>query len=74
MPGTTIYTDKWKGYSRLSSLGYDHKTVNHTYNFIDLETGANTQLIENSWGVFRKSLRKKYLYKGSDITGFFIEF
>jgi len=26
-----------------------HKTVNHQFHFIDIETGANTQSIESTW-------------------------
>ena len=34
-PGTTIMSDKWRGYSQISQYGYTHLTVNHKYNFID---------------------------------------
>jgi transposase-like protein len=30
VPGTVISTDDWKGYSKLSSLGYAHKVVHKT--------------------------------------------
>ena len=30
VPGTVISTDDWKGYSKLSSLGYAHKVVRNT--------------------------------------------
>ncbi|KCZ77225.1 hypothetical protein H311_01767 [Anncaliia algerae PRA109] len=52
LPGTTIYTDCWKGCINLDKLGYNHLTVNHSHYFIDPETSTNTQLIENSWGYF----------------------
>ena len=45
-PGTEIWSDKWRAYNKLSSLGFEHKTVNHTYNFVDPTTKANTQRME----------------------------
>ena len=47
--GTTIRTDCWKAYHSLDDHGYIHETVNHTENFVDLETGAHTQKIESNW-------------------------
>jgi len=56
--GTTVMSDEWKAYRGLQTwnplhLGkqpYRHKTVNHSENFIDPVTGANTQRIETCWG------------------------
>ena len=56
--GTTIVTDCWKGYSGLSADGFAHLTVNHSYNFVNPETGANTQKIESSWRPLRKKLTR----------------
>ena len=47
--GTTIITDCWKAYGSLKDLGYEHFTVNHKKNFVDPETGANTNTMERSW-------------------------
>lgn len=51
-PGTTIISDCWKGYKseELEKAGFAHFTVNHKYNFVDPETGANTQQVERMWG------------------------
>ena len=50
LPGTTIISDQWRAYNALSTLpGISHQTVNHSVNFIDPETGANTQRIERLW-------------------------
>ena len=43
--GTTIMSDCWKSYDCLSSLDFNHLTVNHTYNFVDPTTLAHTQNI-----------------------------
>lgn len=50
--GTTIMSDCWKAYKtdELNAAGYEHLKVNHTYNFIDPETGASTQKVERMWG------------------------
>jgi hypothetical protein len=44
-PGTTIISDCWAGYVRLSGEGYKHHTVNHTVGFVDPHTGAHTNTI-----------------------------
>jgi transposase-like protein len=57
-PDTTIMTDCWKGYEGLDEIGFEHFTVNHSYNFVDPDTGANTQRIESSWRALRKKLSR----------------
>ena len=63
LPGSTIMSDMWSGYqnllTRLSHYGYSHLTVNHSQNFINPVTGANTQSIESFWSVIKRNLRKK---------------
>ena len=47
LPGTTIVSDCWKGYSQLENHpDYSHLTVNHRYNFVDPITKATTNHIE----------------------------
>lgn len=48
-PGTIIMSDCWKAYNCLTENGFEHLTVNHTYNFVDPDTGAHTQHIERTW-------------------------
>ena len=56
---TTIHTDLWKGYINIEALGFIHKTVNHSKNFVDPIDGTHTQKIERFWrGI--KDIRKKY--------------
>jgi len=57
-PGTEIHTDCWKGYINLNDHGYIHKTVNHSQEFVDSETGAHTQNIESSWRWMRRQLSR----------------
>ena len=54
--GSIIHTDKWKGYSGLTSLGYKHYTVNHSKNFKDLETGIHTNTIKASWCAIKRTI------------------
>ena len=49
LPRSLIWTDEWESYTSLSTIGYEHETVNHSENFIDPVTGANTQKIERAW-------------------------
>lgn len=45
--GSIIWTDEHKSYGRLNSIGYIHDTVCHKYEFINQETGVNTQAVES---------------------------
>lgn len=49
LPGTTIYSDCWPAYNQLNELGYDHRVVNHSRNFVDPQTGVCTNGIEGMW-------------------------
>ena len=60
--GSSIITDLWKGYLFLDipefPEAYGHATVNHSTNFIDPETGANTQRVERLWREFKEPKKK----------------
>lgn len=49
MPGTTIISDCWSAYSRLSDEGFEQLRVNHSVTFKDPDSGAHTNSIESSW-------------------------
>ena len=55
-PGSIIFSDCWKAYSKLNILQYEHKTVNHKYNFVGPTTYAHTQTIENLWWQIKRNL------------------
>jgi transposase-like protein len=61
--GSVIYTDKWKGYSRLNDHGYQHFTVNHSKEFVVLNTYIHTNSIEGSWSWLKACIPKRYRTK-----------
>jgi transposase-like protein len=44
---STVHTDEHPSYRGLGSLGFTHKTVCHKYEFVNAETGVNTQAISS---------------------------
>jgi hypothetical protein len=73
--GSTILSDGWRAYAHLSSLGYDHKVVNHSQNFVSpLDSTIHTQNVENLWRCLRRFLSTKGTYTRRHLTGFINEF
>ena len=59
-PETRIISDCWKAYAFLDDESdYEHQTVNHSKNFVDPETKANTQMIERLWRELKR-INKRY--------------
>ncbi len=56
LPGTCMMSDMRKACDCLKDEGYTHLTVNHSLNFVDLDTGAHTQRIENAWWGVKRSM------------------
>ena len=48
-PGTTVISDSWAAYRDLGSHGYTHRTVNHSIQFQNPQTGAHTNTIAITW-------------------------
>lgn len=60
LPGTVVYTDLWKGYSRLNEeLGLTHRTVNHSLFFKDPVTQVHTNTIEGTWNGIKLRLQPR---------------
>ena len=55
-PGTCVMSNMWKAYDCLQDEGYNHLTVNHSLNFVDPDTGAHMQCIENTWWAVKRSM------------------
>lgn len=59
--GSVIYTDCWKGYSKLETLRYTHKTVNHKLNYVDPITACHTNTIKGNWNGIKRNISQKTL-------------
>jgi transposase-like protein len=60
-PNSTIDSDFWRSYGGVHEIGFQHRTVNHSQNFIDPATGANTQRMEALWSSEKKwSIQHNY--------------
>ena len=63
IPGSTIYTDEWKGYIALNDIGFVHKTICHKRRFSRFEFDGNeatrvtTNHIERLWVELRRTLK-----------------
>jgi transposase-like protein len=56
-PGTTVYTDCWKSYSKLSEEGFDHAMVNHSVEFVSsADENIHTNKIEGTWKHAKRSI------------------
>lgn len=58
LPGTKIFTDEWRGYSRLDNfLDYEHITINHSESFVNSEDSTiHTNTIEGRWTHVRRAV------------------
>lgn len=58
--GSEVHSDYWGAYNSLQRIGYNHKKVNHSQNFVDPITGAQTQKIESMWRALKAFVKPKY--------------
>jgi hypothetical protein len=59
LPNTIIHSDGWRGYCNVKSLGFTHKIVNHTENFVNPIDGTHTQNIEFYWNKIKFRIKNK---------------
>ena len=65
----------WTRYSRSKDgLGYMHKTVNHSVNFVDRKTGVHTQTIESYWNRHKSHIKTMRGCKRSFLNSYLYEF
>ena len=56
--GTISYSDECRAYRTISSLGFSHKTVNHSLHFIEPDTGVHMQNIVLYWSKVKLILKQ----------------
>ncbi|KAG0440766.1 hypothetical protein DMUE_1510 [Dictyocoela muelleri] len=55
-----IFTDMWRGYINLNTIGFSHYTVKHHVSFVNRENGAHTNTIEGTWAALKEFIPKRY--------------
>ena len=59
--GSIIITDNWNACNIIEKLenGYDHKNINRSKHFVDLEAGAYANRIERRWCKLKQKIPKR---------------
>jgi len=62
--GSIVITDFWRGYDGIEDLGFVHKKVNHSENFVAPDDSAvYTQTIERLWRTIKANIPKGSRYR-----------
>lgn len=56
-PGSTVYTDHWRGFDDLGLSQYEHKSVNHSEEYVTKD-GAHINGIESFWSFAKRRTTK----------------
>ncbi|KCZ80230.1 hypothetical protein H312_02380 [Anncaliia algerae PRA339] len=72
--GSKIWTDEHKSYSSLSKNGFIHESICHKYEFINSQTGVNTQAVESLNNAMKWLIKKKKGIKTEKRKSFLKEF
>ena len=63
-PKTKIFTDCWRAYNMLATVGFEHDTVNHELNFVRPDDkNIHTNSIEGRWWQVKRFLPNSGQYK-----------
>lgn len=57
--GSVIHTDEHASYRRLNSLGFQHGTVCHKFEFVNRESGVHTQSIESFHNEMKIEIKRR---------------
>ncbi|CAF0950111.1 unnamed protein product [Brachionus calyciflorus] len=73
--GSIIYSDCWASYNKISKFkNFTHKTVNHSLNFIDPDSGACTNKIESLWNACKHKFKEMHGCKRLYIQSYIDEY
>ena len=57
--GTMIYSDGWRAYRKIPTLGYRHKWIDHSKYYVHpTDRSLNTNMIEGMWGTMKRFFPK----------------
>ena len=65
-----VMSDMWRAYDHLGEAGFRHEVVNHSYTFVDHDTGAHTETIEGAWGLCKVDMAKHFGIKTEHLEDF----
>ena len=75
IPGTTIYSDGWRAYRKLPSIGYPHRWIDHSKHYVDpTDRSLHTNMIEGFWGCFKRWLPSSGPYNLEQYLDLFLWF
>lgn len=60
-PHSEVHTDEWRGYGGLGTMGYWHKTVNHSIEEYVSPTGKTVNSIEGFWRHLKSSINGTHI-------------
>ena len=73
-PGIVIHSDEWAAYRKIqSSLGFEHRTVNHSKQFVAPD-GTHTQASESYWNKAKRPMKEMLGCTRDDLESYFTEF
>ncbi|KFD63859.1 hypothetical protein M514_24007 [Trichuris suis] len=74
-PGTTVISDCWGGYRRLSREDYTHLRMNHSINFLHPDDPeVHTQSVESLWAQVKRRNKARCGTRRSELDSYFCEF